>query len=121
MTTCLLRGFVWRSRGQIQELCSAITLAEASRLFGSTTFHLLILDINLPDGSGTDFLQEVRQTSTVPIILLTANDMEVDIVNALESGADDYSTKPFSLAVLRARVNAQLRRTACFCREAEIF
>jgi len=54
----------------------------------------------------------MRQNSAVPIILLTANDMETDIVAGLESGADDYITKPFSLAVLRARVNAQLRRTA---------
>lgn len=48
----------------------------------------------------------------MPVILLTAKDMEIDIVNGLESGADDYITKPFSLAVLRARVNAQLRRGA---------
>jgi len=71
---------------------------------------LLILYINLPDGSGLDLLREVRQTSAGPIILLTANDLEMDIVSGLESGADDYITKPFSLAVLRARVNAQLRR-----------
>lgn len=80
---------------------------------------LLILDINLPDGSGLDLLREVRQVSAVPVILLTANDLEMDIVTGLESGADDYITKPFSLAVLRARVNAQLRRgtagkSACF-------
>ncbi len=71
---------------------------------------LVILDINLPDGNGMDFLKELRKTSNFPIILLTANDMETDIVTGLESGADDYVTKPFSLAVLRARVHAQLRR-----------
>ena len=90
-------------------LCT--TLAEAQRIFDGTEFDLLILDINLPDGSGLDLLHRVRQTSTVPTILLTANDMEMDIVTGLESGADDYITKPFSLAVLRARVNAQLRRS----------
>lgn len=73
-------------------------------------FDLLILDVNLPDGSGLDLLRQIRRTSAVPVILLTANDMETDIVVGLESGADDYITKPFSLAVLRARVNAQLRR-----------
>ena len=57
-----------------------------------------------------DFCREIRKTSRVPIIFLTANDMELDIVAGLESGADDYITKPFSLAVLRARVNAVLRR-----------
>ena len=70
---------------------------------------LLLLDVNLPDGSGFDLLQEIRRTSDLPVILLTANDLEMDIVNGLEQGANDYITKPFSLAVLRARVNTQLR------------
>lgn len=74
-------------------------------------YALLILDINLPDGSGLDYLRELRTNHcSVPVILLTANDMETDVVVGLESGADDYITKPFSLAILRARVNAQLRR-----------
>ena len=73
-------------------------------------YDLLILDVNLPDGSGLALLEQVRKRSDVPVILLTANDLELDIVTGLESGADDYITKPFSLAVLRARVNAQLRR-----------
>lgn len=87
------------------------TLAEARNVLEGNSFDLLILDINLPDGSGLDLLNVVRKTSALPIILLTANDMEMDIVTGLESGADDYITKPFSLAVLRARVNAQLRRS----------
>ena len=88
------------------------TLAQGRAALEHGPFDLLILDINLPDGSGLDLLREVRRTSAVPIILLTANDLEMDIVSGLESGADDYITKPFSLAVLRARVNAQLRRGA---------
>ena len=87
------------------------TLAEGRNVLDRECFDLLILDINLPDGSGLDLLNEVRKIRAVPIILLTANDMEMDIVTGLESGADDYITKPFSLAVLRARVNAQLRRS----------
>ena len=73
-------------------------------------FDLVILDVNLPDGNGCDFLEELRKKSDIPVILLTANDMETDIVMGLELGADDYVTKPFSLAVLRARVNTQLRK-----------
>ncbi len=88
------------------------TLAQGRRALENGSFALLILDVNLPDGSGLELLREVRRTSAVPIILLTANDLETDIVYGLESGADDYITKPFSLAVLRARVNAQLRRSA---------
>ncbi len=90
----------------------ARTLAEARAAWAREAFDLLILDVNLPDGSGLDFLRELRQTSAVPVILLTANDLETDIVAGLDSGADDYITKPFSLAVLRARVDVQLRRFA---------
>ena len=76
-------------------------------------FDLLILDINLPDGSGLDLLRQLRGTGDpTPVILLTANDLELDEVTGLEAGADDYITKPFSLAVLRARVAARLRRAA---------
>lgn len=88
------------------------TLAQAQDTVARNSFDLLILDINLPDGSGLALLEQVRRTSDMPVILLTANDLEMDIVTGLESGADDYITKPFSLAVLRARVNAQLRRRA---------
>ncbi|MCI8910516.1 MAG: response regulator transcription factor [Oscillibacter sp.] len=86
------------------------TLAEARAALAEEDFDLLILDVNLPDGNGLDFLLQLRQTSAVPVIVLTANDLETDIVAGLDSGADDYITKPFSLAVLRARVDAQLRR-----------
>ena len=72
---------------------------------------LILMDINLPDGNGLDFLTEVKRSyAEIPVIMLTANDTDDDIVRGLELGADDYMTKPFSLSVLRARVNAQLRR-----------
>ena len=92
------------------QLCRS--LADAGDLLSRRSFDLLILDINLPDGNGLDLLRALRRESEVPVILLTANDLETDIVAGLELGADDYITKPFSLAVLRARVNTQLRRTA---------
>lgn len=95
-----------------QQITLCHTLAEGRRAWEQGRFDLLVLDVNLPDGSGLELLHQVRQGSSVPIILLTANDMEMDIVTGLESGADDYITKPFSLAVLRARITAQLRRGA---------
>ena len=76
------------------------------------SWDLLILDVNLPDGSGMDILRRARELGRTPAILLTANDLELDEVAGLEAGADDYITKPFSLAVLRARVNARLRSTS---------
>lgn len=88
------------------------TLTEARKLQETERFDLLLLDVNLPDGNGMEYLKELRRNSRLPVILLTANDLETDIVAGLELGADDYITKPFSLAVLRARVNTQLRKAA---------
>ena len=98
--------------GEENLFTQCFTLKKAKEEFDRKKYDLLILDLNLPDGSGFEFLKELRQQSDVPVILLTANDMETDIVSGLEMGADDYITKPFSLAVLRARVNTQLRRKA---------
>ncbi len=92
-----------------EECLQAYSIAQARSLFNGSV-DLIILDINLPDGSGLDYCKEVRKESRVAIIFLTANDMETDIVTGLETGADDYMTKPFSLMVLRARVNAVFRR-----------
>lgn len=71
---------------------------------------LIILDINLPDGNGFDFLKQLRTYSDVSVIILTANDLETDEVMGLELGADDYITKPFSLMVLRLRIEKVLKR-----------
>lgn len=86
------------------------TIAEAKNMLQHRQFDLLIFDINLPDGSGLELCREIRRSSQIPVALLTAKDMELDIVKGLECGADDYITKPFSLMVLRARIRALLRR-----------
>lgn len=114
----LLEDDATLSRGISMALCGngrtvilADSIAQARQKLAETQFDLLILDINLPDGSGLELLRTLRSHGdATPAILLTANDLELDEVTGLEAGADDYITKPFSLAVLRARVNAQLRR-----------
>lgn len=89
----------------------APTLADARR--GLSVASLVILDLMLPDGSGFDLIGELRRSSTaVPIIVLTSRDDEADRVAALETGADDYVTKPFSTREMTARVRAVLRRSA---------
>ena len=85
------------------------TLEAARGVFDDDQPDLILLDVNLPDGDGITFLTEIRKISQIPIILLTVNKMEMDIVTGLELGANDYITKPFSLMVLRARVRACLR------------
>lgn len=93
------------------ESCGCLESARAKLEQNSGNgYALILLDANLPDGNGFDFLKEIKSRFSIPVILLTANDMETDIVAGLELGADDYITKPFSLAVLRARVNTALRR-----------
>ena len=112
------RGVAMALEGPERKVVRALSLKEAEKILAEESFNLLILDVNLPDGSGLDLLRRIRRGSAVPVILLTANDMELDEVTGLEAGADDYITKPFSLAVLRARVAAQLRRGEPKARES---
>lgn len=90
--------------------CQSDGVKQAQNAFEQQMPDLIILDINLPDGSGYDYLRWLRTKSEVPVLMLTANDLEMDEVMGLNLGADDYMTKPFSLAVLRARVQALSRR-----------
>jgi two-component system, OmpR family, response regulator RegX3 len=93
------------------QVTSAVDGSDAeAKLAGDMPFDLLILDIMMPGPSGLDICRDVRARSTVPIIILTAKDAEVDKVVGLEVGADDYVTKPFSVRELLGRVRAQLRR-----------
>ncbi|MGL5152671.1 MAG: response regulator transcription factor [Clostridium sp.] len=89
---------------------NAFTASEAEEYIKSESFNLIILDVNLPDGSGFDICEKIRRTSKAPILFLSACDMEFDIVKAFRLGGDDYVTKPFSLSILRERIFALLRR-----------
>lgn len=106
----LLNGITLALKCADMEVVPCHNIKSAQTRLAGVNFDLVILDINLPDGNGLDLLRELKKTSAMPVIMLTANDMETDIVAGLEMGADDYITKPFSLAVLRARVNTQLRK-----------
>jgi len=77
---------------------------------GTRKPNLIVLDLGLPDGDGVDFISDVREWSTVPIIVLSARVGEADKIKALDAGADDYLTKPFGSGELLARVRATLRR-----------
>lgn len=84
--------------------------AEGMKLFDSMNPDLVLLDLMLPEVSGTEVCKYIRSKSNIPVIMLTAKDTEIDKVVGLELGADDYVTKPFSTRELLARIKAVLRR-----------
>ncbi|MBU3876178.1 response regulator transcription factor [Faecalicatena sp. AGMB00832] len=88
---------------------SCTTIEEAKRVF-TDSFQLVLLDLNLPDGTGYEFCSWVKERSQMPIIFLTVRDDVKDITRGLDMGADDYITKPFHIAVLESRIAAVLRR-----------
>lgn len=93
-----------------------VSIAETGRaaleIFKAETFDLILLDLMIPEVSGIEVCRTIRTTSSVPIIMLTAKDSEIDKVVGLELGADDYVTKPYSSRELVARIKAVLRRGA---------
>ena len=101
-------GFALRQAGF--PVVSANSYGTALKTFRTEQPDLAILDINLPGGSGFELCGLLRKESTTPIMMLTARGEEADLVRALELGADDYLTKPFSPRTLVARVKALLRR-----------
>jgi len=93
-------------------LRQAFSLAEARELIGRELPRAIVLDIQLPDGDGLEFLQELRKKSNVPVLMLTAMGTTQDIIRGLEAGGDDYLTKPYDLSVFLMRVEALLRRAS---------
>jgi DNA-binding response OmpR family regulator len=104
------RGITFILEKDGYQVYSCATVAQARSVFHEQEIQLMICDITLPDGSGLDFVKEVRAESSVHIIFLTALDQEVDQVIGYEAGADDYITKPFSLSVLRLKVSAYFKK-----------
>lgn len=92
-----------------------VSLAESAErgleMFAAQVFDLILLDINLPGMDGFEFLQHIRRTSSVPVIIVSARESDEDVIMGLGSGADEFVTKPFTPKVLAARVRALLRRS----------
>ena len=116
----LANGITFFMEREGYEVLHAANLKQAHELFDADRPDAVLLDLNLPDGDGIDFCRSIRVSSQVPIIMLTARDMETDEVQGLLSGADDYLTKPFSLAVLNARLDTVLRRSSMTGREESL-
>lgn len=92
-------------------ITTAYGFLEALQEYKKQKYDLFLLDINLPDGNGLDFCRKIRETSEIPVLFLTANDTEEDMLDGFGVGCDDYISKPFSLEVLRKKVQAVLKRT----------
>ena len=90
----------------------AFTLAHARSIVAKEPPRAIVLDIVMPDGSGLEFLRELRKASNVPVLMLTAMGTPQDIIRGLEAGGDDYLSKPYDLSVFLMRVKALLRRSA---------
>jgi DNA-binding response OmpR family regulator len=103
-----LVGFALSQAGFV--VVKATDVPSALRVFADEAPDLAILDINLPGGTGFEICESIRRQSRVPVMMLTARGEEEDLVRALDLGADDYLTKPFSPRTLLARVRALLRR-----------
>lgn len=99
---------------------TAHTGKAALHILSTQKIDLVLLDIMLPDSSGIDICREIRRKSIMPIIFLTAKDNEIDIVLAIETGGDDYITKPFSPKELVSRIGAQFRREELITSKLEV-
>ena len=84
---------------------------EALKQYQKQKYDLFLLDINLPDGNGLEFCEKIRETSETPVLFLTANDTEEDMLEGFGVGCDDYISKPFSVEVLKFKINAILKRS----------
>ena len=108
----LINGLSFAMKKEGYDVDIGRTKAEALDFWDGGGYDLIILDVNLPDGSGYDICKFIRETSSVPIIFLTARDEETDIIMGLDIGGDHYITKPFKLSVFLSKLNAIFRRTA---------
>lgn len=109
-------GIVFALEKEGYHVHSAFTLGEAEKSLGQK-MNLILLDINLPDGDGREFLQNVLAGQPVPVLLLTARDSEEDMVRGFCAGCDDYITKPFSMRVLLMKIAAVLKRSGGVSRQ----
>ena len=108
--TDLQDGLSFSMQAEGYQTRTASTVKEGLRIFHEEGCDLLLLDCNLPDGNGFDLCARIKGERDIPIFMLTARDTEMDEVKALETGMDDFMSKPFSLAVLKARIKKLLRR-----------
>lgn len=106
----LNQSITYAMEKQGYQVFSAYSCKEAEIFTESNSFHLAILDVNLPDGDGFQFCKWLKEKKQVPVLFVSARDLEEDVLNGYELGADDYVTKPFSMKILLKKVYVILTR-----------
>ncbi len=107
----IVKGIRFSLEQEGMEVTCAYDGEEALEAVGSNDFDVILLDVMLPKLSGFEVCQQIRETSNVPIIMLTAKGEDMDKILGLEFGADDYITKPFNILEVKARIKAIMRRS----------
>lgn len=105
-------GLTYDLESENYKVFSALTLGDGMSILSGNEVDLILLDGNLPDGDGFDFCRSVKSESDIPVIFLTARDMDRDEMQGFDCGADDYITKPFNMPILHRRIKAALRKAA---------
>lgn len=105
-------GLTYDLESENYKVFSALTLGDGMSILSENEVDLILLDGNLPDGDGFDFCRSVKSESDIPVIFLTARDMERDEMQGFDCGADDYITKPFKMPILHRRIKAALRKAS---------
>lgn len=106
----LNQGLSYALEKEKYKIFSVYSLKEARKLFMEQKIDLVLLDVNLPDGEGFEFCQWMKQKTEIPVLFLTARDLEEDVLKGYELGADDYVTKPFSINILQKKIQVILKR-----------
>lgn len=106
------QGICYMLKGNGYETAPAHSIAEGRAAYEEKNADLVLLDVNLPDGEGFAFCEWLRRRSRVPVIFLTARDLEEDALRGYELGAEDYVTKPFSMKILLKKIDVILKRTS---------
>ena len=107
----LNKGVAFALKKEGYNVISAYTKQEGKTAVDNNEIDFLLLDITLPDGSGLDLCKEIKTKINFPIVFFTANDTEEDMIKGFEYGCDDYISKPFSVEVLKFKINAILKRS----------
>ncbi len=107
----LNRGVSFALKKEGYRVISKFNISEGKAYIMENDIDFLLLDINLPDGSGLDLCEQLNNKINFPIVFFTANDTEEDMIKGFERGCDDYIVKPFSMDVLKLKINAILKRS----------